>query len=682
MDRLWGSGAKEPGGSRVFTRLVRREPLAYSEAPAMGTEPTDESEATGRTEAFSNLLDEAGVGLATFRLGDSNCLFANTTFGQIFGYTSSASCSNEFSPERHFLPEDMAAFLEALSSQAKTYRDIPAQSLKGEHLVIRLSALVRSDTEVVEVVVLDRTAEQIAVRGLRESEGRFRDLFDFLPVAIAETDGRGRFILVNPKGVELLGYDSEEELLGKSVAEMVVEEDRATLVSNIAKRLAGDQRTGFTYKMMRKDGSIFESEVHSTRIMKNGEPGGMRAAVLDVTARNQAERDRRLFDQKMLHTQKLESLGVMAGGIAHDFNNLLTAVLGNAQLALHDLLGAADVRNYLEQIEIAATRAAGLTSQLLSYAGNSLMQSQSIDLNGLLEEMAPLVEVSTSKKVSISLDLEPGLPAIHGDPSQIRQVVLNLLTNASEALGIESGQVVVKSQCVDADAAYLSGSFIEDVLPEGTYVSLQITDNGRGMEQDTIDRIFDPFFTTNFIGRGLGLTAVLGIVRAHKGAVKVASRPGHGTTFELLFPPHGRPVQEEAVATPLRIRFDGAVALLADDETAVLEVTKRMLERVGFRVITAVDGAQAVARFQAEADSIDVVLLDYAMPKLDGGQALEKIMSIRSDIPVIVCSGYSNSDALGHDGLRQAAGFLRKPSTMSQLIEALDEVISAEPDHT
>jgi ligand-binding sensor domain-containing protein/signal transduction histidine kinase/CheY-like chemotaxis protein len=399
-----------------------------------------------------------------------------------------------------------------------------------------------------------------------------------------------------------------------------------------------------------------------------------RALQHEMTERVRAEEERRALDRRMQDAQRLESLGLLAGGIAHDFNNLLVGILGQAGLVRQDLQPDSPVRPQVEQIERAATRAAELTSQLLAYSGRGRFVLERVNLASLVTEMAKLLETAIAKHVAIRFDFAPDLPAIEADAAQIRQVVMNLLTNASDALADREGEIVVRVDTVDAgaDAPPPSG------LPRGRYVRLLVRDTGVGMDASTVSRIFDPFFTTKFTGRGLGLAAVQGIVRGHRGAISVASTPGAGTTFEVLFPALEEPAPK---AVERRIQPPAAAArgtvLLVDDDATVRAVGRSALERAGFTVIVASDGREALDAFRARTSAIDCVLLDLTMPRQSGAETLRQIRGLDADVPVVLSSGYTEQDVTSRLAGIATQGFIQKPWTPDMLVRAIEDAVAA-----
>jgi PAS domain S-box-containing protein len=400
----------------------------------------------------------------------------------------------------------------------------------------------------------------------------------------------------------------------------------------------------------------------------------------DVTEIKRAEEERQKLQAQIQHTQKLESLGILAGGIAHDFNNLLMGVLGNAELAMSDLPPTAPTQENLKSIETAAKRAADLCRQMLAYSGKGRFLVQALDLNAVVGEMAQLVEVSISKTVALSYGLAQDLPTIEADATQIRQIVLNLITNASEAIGDSQGVIKIATGVVSCSHEDLAETYMGHELPEGDYVYVDVTDTGCGMDAETVERIFDPFFTTKFTGRGLGLAAVLGIVRGHEGALRVTSQPGEGTEFRVLFPVSGRPADttvEEEKPEPKEWQASGTI-LVVDDEDTVRSVTKRMLERKGFTVMTAGDGGEGVELYRQHMGKITAVILDLTMPRMGGDEAFEEFRRINPDVQVILASGYSEQELSERFADRGLAGFIQKPFKVETILQRLREAMDEE----
>lgn len=446
-------------------------------------------------------------------------------------------------------------------------------------------------------------------------------------------------------------------------------EDRERFEAEVTAAREREVHHAIDYRIIRPGGEV--RWVHQEAdILRDSEGHAQQAigVVQDITDRHLAEVERREIETKIQEAQKLESLGILAGGIAHDFNNLLVSMLGHASLALMDLPGDHPARPSVEQIEVAAQRAADLTQQMLAYSGRGKFVVQPLDISRLVGEMAQLLEVSISKKATLSLHLAENLPLIEGDATQIRQVVMNLITNASDALGEEAGVISITTGLVEG----------EEAEGGGARVSVEVSDTGCGMDERTRQRIFDPFFTTKFTGRGLGLAAVLGIVRGHRGEIRVESTPGQGTTFRVTLGTVATASGSAAPAGPVREVTPPPVTtiLLADDEEAVLSFCRRMLMRDGHRVLEARDGVEAVESVRAHPGEIDLILLDMTMPRMGGREAYEAIRALDPAVKVVLSSGFSESETVARFGHAGLAGFLHKPYSAQDLRAMVRDVLS------
>ena len=397
-------------------------------------------------------------------------------------------------------------------------------------------------------------------------------------------------------------------------------------------------------------------------------------ACIDITERKQAEEERLVLERQLQQSQKLESLGVLAGGIAHDFNNILTGVLGNAELALAELSPSAPGRENLLEIIQASHRAAALCRQMLAYSGRGQFVSELIDLNALVEDMLGLLKSAISKKALLNLNLEKDLPLLEGDSSQLGQVIMNLVINASEAIGDKDGVITISTGVRECSREYFRESYAHLDLPPGLYLTLEVSDTGCGMDRGTQERLFEPFFTTKFAGRGLGLAAVVGIVRGHKGALKVESEPGKGTTFKIRFPAgeagEGALARERA-AEVSDWRGAGTV-LLVDDEETIRTLGARMLSRLGFAVLTAADGREALDALRINTGvRSSWFLLDLTMPHMDGEETFYGLRVLDPEVRVIMSSGYTEQDITSRFRDEGLVGFLQKPYTIAHLTERL-----------
>jgi len=385
--------------------------------------------------------------------------------------------------------------------------------------------------------------------------------------------------------------------------------------------------------------------------------------------------ERRNSEDALRQTQRLESLGVLAGGIAHDFNNLLTAIMGNLNLAQNLAGEDHPVLPYLEKIETTVLRASNLSRQMLAYSGRGTFIIKPLDLNRLIQEMTHLLEVSLSKKVVVRFALDPFIPPIDADEGQIQQVVMNLVTNASEAIGDREGLITLSTSMQTIDEERLTLHFHGQELRAGTYVGFEVKDTGCGMGSEVLARLFEPFFTTKFSGRGLGLSALRGILQAHGGGILIESEPDKGSTFRLFFPAsaeYSTPVSEDREKASKSGR---GTILIAEDEPTIRLSTAEMLQNLGYAVLEAADGVYAIECFQAHADEISAVLLDLTMPRMDGREVLREILKLRPNTKVILCSGYHKQEALQGTEAQTIAGFLPKPYRQRELQAILHKVL-------
>lgn len=389
------------------------------------------------------------------------------------------------------------------------------------------------------------------------------------------------------------------------------------------------------------------------------------------------------FERNMLHAQKLESLGVMAGGIAHDYNNLLQSILGNIELASMKIDPESEAHRFLANAINSGKHAAHLTGMMLTYVGKGFVDKKKLDLNELVGENAEMLRTAASAAVTIQLCLSAELPAIIADKAQIQQVIMNLVINAAESLQEQPGFVTLTTGVQNCEQTCLAASRLNEKPAPGRYLFLEVSDDGCGMSKETLKRLFDPFYTTKFTGRGLGLSAVKGIIQTHGGALIVESEPGGGTTFRVLFPipesPPPEAVHETIEPPPLQCTLAesplSGVALVVDDEKSVLKICTKMVNLCGFKTITACDGIDAVAKFREHADDIVVVLMDLTMPNMDGITAMAEICSIRPDIKVILSSGFNKEELSDRITSRAPTGFIRKPYNLKVLEAELRRVV-------
>jgi PAS domain S-box-containing protein len=531
------------------------------------------------------------------------------------------------------------------------------------------------------VIRIEEAAQQRRLKEtIRRSEEFFHMVADFTYDWEYWIAPDGRYVYVSPSCERITGYSRDEFTNTPGLLEQISHpDDRDRVVQHLDEELEQPEVGSIDFRIITRDGKE-RWIAHACQPVYSSDErwAGQRASNRDITDRKRAEEERHLLWERTQQLQKIETLRVMAGSMAHDFNNLLMGVLGNTDQALRDLPERTDVRQCIETASKAARRATELSRLMLLYSGRAHIESTMLDLSELIREIIPLLESSVSRKAVLKWDLAENLPAIKGDASQLHQVVMNLVLNASEAFGEEGGRISVKVRHFAASRKYLADSYVDDELAAGHYVCLRISDTGCGMDGETLDKIFDPFFTTKFMGRGLGLAAVFGIVRGHKGAIRVCSEPGLGSTVKILFPALDKPAEVAVKESEGDEEWHGqGMILLVDDEEAIRDVGKHWLEIAGFAVLTATDGREAVEVFGEHADEVVCIILDLTMPRMDGNVAFRELRCIRSDVKVILSSGYSEEYIAQRFTGEGLAGFIQKPYESRQLMAALKRVLES-----
>ncbi len=486
----------------------------------------------------------------------------------------------------------------------------------------------------------------------------------------------------DPEWLALLGYAEEEirynhDWIAKHVPEETIQEARESLEAHLEGR-SKYWEVEYRFRTKSDRDRWFWSRGKCVQRDENGNALRIMGTHREITDRKKLEEEQNKLEKQMQHTQKLESLGVLAGGIAHDFNNLLMGILGNADLALYEVSPVAPVRENLIEIETAAKRAAELCRQMLAYSGKGSFVISTINLNEVIEEMTHLLEISISKNVVLRYRLAKDLPSIEADVTQLRQVVMNLITNGSDAIEEKSGVITIGTGIMEIDQKALQDIFMNEEMEPGKFVFLEVSDTGCGMDKETQNRIFEPFFTTKFTGRGLGMAAVQGIVRSHGGCIKVYSEPGQGSTFKTFFPQSSGPAQKlnKTVRADSDWRGEGLM-LLVDDEKKVITVGQRMLNRMGFEAYTAENGREAVEIYEKYQDRIRCVILDLTMPHMNGEETFRALRAINPAVCVMLSSGYTEQDVTSRFAGKNLAGFIQKPYQFSDLQEKIQKALES-----
>jgi two-component system, cell cycle sensor histidine kinase and response regulator CckA len=523
-----------------------------------------------------------------------------------------------------------------------------------------------SDSDGVVALVRDITERRNVETALRESEERFALFMRHLPAGASIKGPDGKHLYINEYFQEAFGWElpqcagmKDEDLFPRALAKALAEQDAVSISE-------GHVVQGAHEIPLRGETHTFE--IYRFPILRRNQPPLLGGIFVDRTKQRRAEEEHRRLEIQMLQSQKLESLGLLGGGIAHDFNNLLAGILGYADLALNELPETSPAAKSISEVVDASKRAADLCNQLLAYSGEGKFVVEAVDISALVREMSHLLEVTISKKAKLKCHLAKALPAVECDATQVRQVVMNLIVNASDAMADQAGRITVSTFVRKCDREYLSKTYLGESLSEGEYVSIEVTDTGCGMDEATKARIFDPFFSTKFTGRGLGLAAVMGIVRGHRGAIMVDSQTGKGTSFTVLLPASDK-AYTKGVAVP-RDEDDwmgSGTVLVADDEGVIRSVAATMLEKIGFSVVTARDGREAVDVFREHADEICGLLLDLTMPALGGVEAYNEMKKAGLKVPVIFSSGYNKKAEIKLLVGDEKLGFLQKPYQLTSV---------------
>jgi two-component system cell cycle sensor histidine kinase/response regulator CckA len=543
------------------------------------------------------------------------------------------------------------------------------------HLELSVNVVRDSGRKLVVGFARDVTERRRAEDSLLRVTRQKKQILHSATEGIVGLDASGEVTFCNPAAARLLGR-SVGEIVGTH-AHAVFCASAGTSCTGCDLLLRGGIPKPTERTMVRADQAVIPVELTSAPMHENSRVVGAVVVFSDISARKRAEEDRRVMEAQIQQAQKLESLGLLAGGIAHDFNNILVGILGNACIAMEDLPSASPALPRLQRIVNAGQRASRVIHQILAYAGQARPDLAPIDLSHAVTETAEFMRPSVPQQIDLELCLTADLPAVHADAGQLEQILTNLLLNAVEAIGGSEGAVTLATRRADVNADRASFEFAGQELRPGSYGCLEVSDTGCGMSPETLARIFDPFFSGKKKGRGLGLAAIRGIVRAHGGAIAVHSVVGRGTTFEILLPLAAEPAAKTESSSAKRLSLDGRrrTVLVIDDEEDICDVVATLLGPRGIHVLTATSGTAGIELFKRNADQIDLVLLDVTMPGITGPETLRAIRAIRDDARIVFSSGYNGDgieSALAGHG---AVGFLHKPYTPETLLERIDSAM-------
>ena len=650
-------------------------------------------------QRFRNIVEMAPVSVIVTHLTDGHVLFYNQTAAKLFGVD--INNESQFNVlDFYQLPEQRQGLMEKLKQQGELHgQELEVVKADGTSFWISLSAsvmrfegeealfaafvditeqksveqLLAKNNQALEQRVVRRTAElQTAKNGLQSTLDNMIDTY-------YRIDADGTVQWASASVLSLLGYHASE-IAGLPARSLSV--DGQAFVQ-LAETLSRSDGVVIHHKIQLRHkaghtiwGSLSARQTTDAR----GKVVGLEGVVRDITRLVKDEEQKQVMEEKMAHVQRLESLGILAGGIAHDFNNILAGIMGNAELAEMNISDGLPIRRELKNIVSGSTRAADLCKQMLAYSGQGICLKSDVNMTVLVEEELQLIDVSVPKNISLTLDLANALPAVHADKTQMQQIIMNLVTNAAESIGdAKAGGITITTAAIQAGNKELESRFIEEVREPGNYVFIEVSDDGSGMDAATKAKLFDPFFTTKFTGRGLGMSAVLGIVRSHGGTLQVNSKPGQGTRFTVLLPASdiGDPIPVKSIDEPVKETHIACTVLVIDDELMVRTVVERLLKKLDCKVLLAANGREGVETYREHAQQIDVVLLDLTMPVMDGKEALGLLHGLNASLPVFICSGYSHESVAVMFDADKPCGFLQKPFTLHTLSEMLQKVIIA-----
>lgn len=630
------------------------------------------------------ILDNVEEGIHILDWGGT-FLYLSPSWERVIGITREEALGKKFTPYVH--PDDIPqclAFLQKVyqTGQPQKLLQFRVKHASGEWMWFTNSGVSIKDKKGRPLCFLglgtDISERKQMEESLAASEQRLRAILDNTEEVIYTLDWEGNFLFLSTAWENVTGH-TVEEAVGQPFAPYVHEDDRPGCFEFLKKvRDTGQPHKGGEYRVRSKSGEwVWFRSTGAAIKDADGAPLHYVGAAMDVTELKRNEEQRREHERHMQQVQKFESLGVLAGGVAHDFNNILLAIMGYAELSLMDLEPGSALGANMKGIINAAARAADLCKQMLASAGKGLTVIEEIDLGAIIQEMLHLLEISISKKIALELNLKPDLPMMKGDNTQIRQIIMNLIINGAEAIGSLEGAITVETGVKDTLPPNMPRNPFFDPDHDGPWILLKVTDSGCGMDAATIDRMFEPFFTTKFTGRGLGMSAVQGIIRSHRGYIAVDSRPGQGACFRLFFPACSHPaaITEKRGDAPEWVQGRSCRILLVDDEEEVVKVCTRIVKKLGHAVITARDGSDALAVFKEKEAAIDLIIMDMTMPHMDGKETLAALRLLDTRVPVVISSGYTEVDILGQFSGLHLNGFIQKPYTMKKLADCIEHAM-------
>ncbi len=634
-------------------------------------------------QRYRLLVQHAPVGIYRIDFRTRRFIDVNDVMCEYTGYTSEEFLALD--PLQLLAEESVGLFLQR---QADILAGIPVSpsvefKVRGKNgrefwILIHVNYTVDRDGPLAATVIAhDITDRKRAEEALRESEEWYRVLVETSPDSILAYDLSGKILAASNQTARMYGVSSTAEFLAEvgTVFALLTEEGRAAAAANFGHTLERGRSEKNEYRVRLRDGSLIDTEINSSLVRSaSGEPFAFISVVRDITERKRAEEERDRLQMQLLQAQKMESVGRLAGGVAHDFNNILGAIMGYADLALLQAEPGSRLHHSLQEILKAARRSADLTAQLLAFARRQVANPKVMNLNDTLQGMLKMLQRLIGEDIDLAWIPGHGLGNVKIDASQVDQVLANLLVNARDAIS-GPGRVTIETRNVTADRDFCARH--GDVAP-GDYVLLSVSDTGCGMDRDALDHLFEPFFTTKEVGKGtgLGLATVFGIVQQNGGLINVYSEPGRGTTFRIYLPRvAGGPAGLSAENAESEPRRGEETVLVAEDEEVLLNLTRDMLQELGYRVLTARTPVLAIQRAGEQGDGIDLLLTDVVMPGMNGKELADRLRSLRPGLKCLFMSGYPANVIAHHGILDEGVSFLQKPFSLQVLAEVVRRVL-------
>lgn len=631
-------------------------------------------------ERFRSMFEKVQLVALVIDPADGSIIDANSSASTFYGWSRDELLSKKITDINIMSHEEVLSEMEAARKEKKAHFNFTQRRADGSirNVEVYSGPIITGGKELLYSFVQDATDRKLAEEALADSERFLKTIIDSEPECIKMLDINGNLLMMNRAGLEMIEADTFEQVKGECVCPLITDPYRDAFMALTKQIFKGIPGT-LEFETIGLKGRHVWLETHAVPFRNDrGEIVALLGITRNITGRKEAEEEKLALEQQIHQNQRLESLGVLSGGIAHDFNNILAIITGYCGLIKIDY---DSVEKNIPLIEKAAERAAELCSQMLAYAGKSRFVVSQIEMGALVDEMLKMLRATINQSVVITKNIPAEIPTIKGDISQIRQIVMNLIVNASEAIGDARGEILVSLTERVVEAKQPEKDHLGKTIPAGRYVCLQVTDNGCGMDDVTKCRIFEPFYTTKFTGRGLGMSAVLGIINSNNGALQLTSQPGQGTTIKVFLPAlesdaiEGKSLQE-AASEPWKGR---GTILVAEDEVQVMMIAKTMLEHLGFNVIEATDGMEALDLYLKNAADIKLVLTDVGMPAMDGYELFHALKRVSPGLPIIISSGFGDMLVTSRIPREDMAALVSKPYSFEQLRNALKSALE-DPD--